>query len=176
MGVNAHGDLPFAMTTRPCVVQLFNAGGGAPAATGPDDYNPARDTAAMLSAEGFDVQTMPAYGFPFNPGARMHNAYLGLDPLRVLRVLLTRRRAALVCAHMESAVLLLLLRRIFRFRPPIIVWEVPFSPGWNYRTRIGRLALKRADCAVVFSTSQIAEMRACYGATCPAASSRSPWT
>jgi glycosyltransferase involved in cell wall biosynthesis len=153
--------------TRPRrIVQMFNARGGAAAPAGPDAYNPRREE-AMLRTLGFDMETIPAFGLPFNPAARMHNAYLGLDPLRAIRILLTRRRAALICAHLESAVVLLLLRRLFRFRPPVVIWEVPFSPGWAFRERIGRLAMARADGAVVFSSSQIGLARQTYGAASP---------
>ncbi len=132
------------------VLQLFNAGSSA-ATQGirVREINPA------LAAAGFQVQTIRPFGWPWNPFARMHNAFRGLDPLRTIYVLLRCRNVALVCGHLESCALLLFLRRVFFFRPPILVWEVPWSPGWRYREAVSRLALPRADGAVVFSTSQI---------------------
>ncbi len=156
------------MSTPRRLVQLFNAGHHR---SRPD---PAPDSAPNhlrfereLEAAGFAVETIPAYGWPWNPAARMHNAYLGLDPLRALKVLLTRRRAAIVCAHLESTLLILLLRRLCHFRPPIVIWEVPWSPGWAYRERVSRLAIPRADCSVVFSSSQIQLVRSVYGQHTP---------
>ena len=117
----------------------------------------------MLENSGFVAETIPAHDWPWNPAAQMHNAYLGLDPLRAVRVLLTRRKAAIVCAHLESGLLILLLRRLFRFRPPVVIWEVPWSPAWTYREIVSRLAISRADCCVVFSSSQIKMLHDAYG-------------
>jgi glycosyltransferase involved in cell wall biosynthesis len=85
----------------------------------------------------------------------MHNAYCGLDPLKALKVLLTARKADLICAHLESSVLILLLRRLFCFRVPVLIWEMPWSPGWRFRETVARLALPRAQGCVVFGRNQI---------------------
>jgi glycosyltransferase involved in cell wall biosynthesis len=149
------------------IVQLFNGKKGRNHVIDPDSTPNHLKGEAVLTAAGFPVETLPAYDWPWNPLANKHNAYLGLDPLRALKVLLTRRDAALVCAHMESAVILLLLRRIVRFRPPIVIWEVPWSPGWAFRDRVSRLAVPRADMNVVFSSSQIERIHRLYGARVP---------
>jgi glycosyltransferase involved in cell wall biosynthesis len=151
---------------RPLIVQLFN-GGDRPETWEQEqkresepDHLRAQGT---LTEMGLDAEIIGAFGWPWNPLAKRHNAFLGLDPLRALRVLLTRRKAAMVCAHMESAVIILLLRRLFRFRPPVVIWEVPWSPGWAYRERVARLAIPRAACAIVFSSNQIELVRQAYG-------------
>jgi glycosyltransferase involved in cell wall biosynthesis len=64
---------------------------------------------------------------------------------------------------MESALIPLLLRRIVGFRPPIIIWEVPWSPGWAYREWVGRRTIPRADRSVVFSKNQIDLVHRTYG-------------
>jgi glycosyltransferase involved in cell wall biosynthesis len=116
-----------------------------------------------LQDAGIQVSTIPTYRWPWNPFARMHNAFCGLDPLRTLKILLTCRKADLICAHLESSVLLLLTRRIFRFKVPILIWEVPWSPGWRYRETLSRLAIPRAQACVVFSVNQISLLHDKYG-------------
>lgn len=147
---------------RPLVVNLFG-GGGKPNLGSPVAGSEPDKSWAALEAAGFAVETLPAYNWPWNPAARMHSAFQSVDPLRSLRVLLRRRNAAIICAHMESALVPLLLRRMFRFRAPIILWEVPWSPGWAYRELVARLTISRADRAVVFSANQIDLVRQAYG-------------
>lgn len=120
-----------------------------------------------LREQGFDVITVPTFSWPLNPAARFHNAFCGLDPLRALRILITRRRATIVCAHLESSLIILLLRRILLFHPPVIIWEVPWSPGWTYRETISRLAISRADCSIVFGSNQITSLKSLYGQDVP---------
>ncbi len=152
------------------LVQLFNACRQERVAERPEADVPRHQRSeSVLADAGFAIETIPAYGWPWNPAARMHNAYLGLDPLRALHVLLRRRDAAVVCAHMESALLILLLRRVLRFRPPVVIWEVPWSAGWRYRALVSRLAIPRADCSVVFGSSQIGLLRSTYGTAAKAA-------
>ena len=138
------------MAHRLRVVQLFNGGrGGNRAPRQTIEFNP------QLTEAGFELISIQPYRWPLNPLARMHNAYRGLDPLRSLGVLIRERKADLICAHLESAVVILLLRRIFGFRVPVLIWEVPWSPGWRYREVISRLAIPRADHCVVFSSNQL---------------------
>jgi glycosyltransferase involved in cell wall biosynthesis len=117
----------------------------------------------LLPAGTWQTRVLPILPWPWNPGARRHEAFGGIDPLRALRVLLTQRSVALVCAHFESAAVVLLLRRWLRFKPPVVIWEVPWSPGWRYREWLSRLVLPRADCVVVFSSNQIELVRQQYG-------------
>lgn len=128
-------------------------------------FSPDRNKAINKIREaGFDLEIFPASRLPANPFGRSQAVYRGLDPLRALRILLTRRSADLVYAHLESAVVLLLLRKIFFFKPQILIWEVPWSPGWRYRDFISRIVLSRADCAVVFGSNQIELIHRLYGA------------
>ena len=123
----------------------------------------------VLPLSGLATEVVPMNAWPWNPAERMHEAYGGLDPLRSLWILLRRRKALLICAHLESALIPLLLRRLFRFKVPIVIWEVPWSPGWRYREWINRLAILRADCSVVYSTNQLELMRKTYGPDTPVA-------
>lgn len=144
------------------LIRLYNGGGGGPP-TEPDmSPNPQRELSVLENA-GFSIETIEPFSKPWNPAHNMHNAFRGLDPLRAMRVLLTRRKTDIVCAHMESACVRLLLRWIFGFKAPVVIREIPWSPGWAFRERIARLTLPRADRAVVFSSNQIELTRAAYG-------------
>jgi glycosyltransferase involved in cell wall biosynthesis len=143
------------------VVQLFNAN-RQPA--GNDPYP--RRAENILNALGFVPVTRSLSEFPWNLGRRWHNAYRGLDPIRALKLLLFDRDADLICAHMESAAIPLLLRRWCGFRPKIIIWELLWSPGWRYRDILSRLLVPRADATVVFGSSQVALAKTLYGPDC----------
>ena len=117
----------------------------------------------VLKTHGFEVKTIPLSGRILNPFHRLHNAYRGLDPIRALRVFIFYQRAFCICAHMESLLLIILLRSLFRFRPTVIVWEVPWSPGWRYREIVSRIVLAKADLCVVFSRNQIELVKSQFG-------------
>jgi len=154
---------PSTRSRRSLVVQLFN----------PSRFTKQKPTDSReplhlrhqhrLEAAGFEMETISAYGFPWNPFRRSHYTYQGLDLLRALRVILTRRSAALVCAHMESALFVVLLKKVFGFSPPVVIWEVPWSPGWRFREMVAKLAIPRADGAVVFGSNQIELLQNAYG-------------
>lgn len=146
------------MSFRKTVVQLFNGKSGTRYAKKKD-----LTTNPTLAAAGFETREILSENWPINPFARMHNAYRGLDPVRALRVLVTERNADLICAHLESALLILLLRPFFFFRVPVLIWEVPWSPGWRYRDLTCRLAIPRADWCVVFGSSQLQLIKDNFG-------------
>lgn len=119
---------------------------------------------AVFAEAGWEVEILPPMGLPWNPFARMHNAFSGLDPLRALRVLLTRRHAAVIVGHSESPCLVLVwLRGLFRFRPPVVLWEVSWSIGWRYRDWLQRQTIPRVARSVVFGTSQLALLARLFG-------------
>ena len=158
------------MTSSETLIQLFNScgdGSGGKIEIGSEPSH--RRFEHVLRDFGFAIETIPSHDWPWNPAAKMHNAYVGLDPLRAIRVLFTRRKALIVCAHLESGLLILLLRRLLRFHPPVVIWEVPWSQGWTYREIVSRLAIPRADCSVVFSSNQIQMLRSLYGEQTPVA-------
>jgi glycosyltransferase involved in cell wall biosynthesis len=92
--------------------------------------------------------------FPWNPLARRHVFYAGLDPLRALRILCFDRHVDLVlCVFENTAFLLLLLRRLFRFRPPIAILEI--SPrGWRPRDLVLDWVVPHADLVIALTRAQ----------------------
>ena len=89
---------------------------------------------------------------PLNPFANSSVLYAGLDPARAVRIVLFERRAdVVICISENTAIFLLLLRRIFFFRPKVVLLEV--SPrGWWIRDRILNFVVPRVDCIITLTT------------------------
>ena len=114
------------------------------------------DFEAVFEAAGLDYEIIPPMRWPWNPFGRMHGAFEGLDPLRGLWLLFARRRAAVVLSYSESPPLIpLWLRRLFFFKPPIVMYEISWSVGWAYREWLARQTIPRADHVVVHGRNQI---------------------
>lgn len=91
---------------------------------------------------------------PWNPLARRGSFWAGFDPLRALRVLLLDRDADVVVSVFESnAFLILLLARLLRFKPRIVMWEVS-ATGWARRDRIVDYVGRRAHRVFVLTSHQ----------------------
>jgi glycosyltransferase involved in cell wall biosynthesis len=128
---------------------------------GPDPFWIERE----FDAAGLMFQTIDPNPRPWNPAAGKHGAYQGIDPLRALGVLLTRRKAALVLTGSESPSLVLLaLRRLLFFSPSIVIWELSWSPGWKFRDWLCRRTVPWADRTIVVGTNQIELTRKAFGA------------
>ena len=78
-----------------------------------------------------------------------------IDPARSFRILLKERAADIIVAAGEGGALLpLLLRRPFRFKAPITLWDIRLGSRWRLRQRILQAVVPRADAIFVLSTSQ----------------------
>jgi glycosyltransferase involved in cell wall biosynthesis len=109
----------------------------------------------LMAERGIDFEEIDPYPPPRNPWGRSHPLYAGLDPLRTLRVLLRHRRADGVVSVFESGSLfLLLLRRLFRFRPPVMLWDVSEDDGWRPRRLILDLVMPRMDKLLALTWQQ----------------------
>ena len=114
----------------------------------------------LLAAEGFDVTILDPLPFPWNPLGGRHPLLQGIDPLRALRVLLCHRRVDAVIAVFEGpAVLPALLRRLFRFRPRLLMWDLTLT-DWRLRQRIQDLVIPRLDEILVLGSNQVADIAA----------------
>ena len=108
----------------------------------------------LLAEHGVTKLLRDRMQFPWNPLARRHVFYAGLDPLRALRILCFDRSADLVvCVFENTAFFLLLLRGLFRFRPKIAILEV--SPrGWKPRDLLLDWVMPRADLVITLTRAQ----------------------
>lgn len=108
------------------------------------------------------------HAFPWNPLANKGSLYAGLDLLRALKVLLFDRKADVIVSVFESNVLfVLMLRRLFRFKPQIVLWEVS-GRGWPKRDKILDYVVPRVDRVFVLTEAQRVAVEAQYKLRHPA--------
>ena len=113
-----------------------------------------------LSDSGLDFYLLNPSRWPWNPFAGKHSLLCGIDVVRALYVLVAGRRFDAVFTITESpALLLLLLRRIFLFRVPVVLTDVAFAAGWQLRQRILNIVLPRADAIAVLTANHIDHIR-----------------
>lgn len=119
----------------------------------------------LLSARGYPHRRIDTFGRPWNPAAGSAPILHAIDPLRALRVLmLWRRSAVVVCNFESSALVLLMLRRLFRFRAKVVVIDVG-GLGWRLRRLIQDRVVPRADAVLVYSEHQADIVRATWPGT-----------
>lgn len=117
----------------------------------------------VLETRGFRTELINLNPSPLNPLAGKHPLWRALDPLRALRVLIFRRRADIAfCAYESSALLLLLLRRVFRSKVKIVVWDCGTPGDWPLRDRLLEVVGKRADQVVLPCSAQTDIFQARY--------------
>jgi hypothetical protein len=110
----------------------------------------------LLAPRGYSRARLDPFGLPWNPFARAHPALLAIDPARALCVLLLHRRAdIIVCNFESSALLILLLRRLFRFRGKVVVYDIGVPGTWRLRDRILRFVVPRADLLLPLGRAQV---------------------
>ena len=111
------------------------------------DGEPDRHGAARaLAGVGVEVHTIDPYRFPLNPLAGRHPLLQSLDPLRTLQVLWVGRRYDIVISGNDGpAVLLVLLRRLFRFKVPVVIWDISPAELWRGRAWLQDITVPKID-------------------------------
>lgn len=108
------------------------------------------------------------HAFPLNPLARKGSFLAGFDPFRALKVLLFDRNADVIVSVFESNIFfVLLLRRLFRFKPKIVLWEVS-GRGWPKRDKVLDYVLPRVDHVFVLTKDQKKQVDSLYSLRNPA--------
>ena len=88
--------------------------------------------------------------------ARSHSFYKAIDPFRALRVMLFERRCDAVLSFLESSsTFILLLRRLLRFKAPVMLFDIGLSENWRPRKLLLAFIVPRADAIFVLGSSQI---------------------
>ena len=121
----------------------------------------------LMAERGIDLVVLDPLPPPYNPMGRSHPLFAGLDPVRGLAVLLRHRSVDLVISVFESgAFVLLMLRRLFFFKPRVAVWDASIGSTWRPRRLILRFVLPRIDRAFLLSQRQrsatIQQYKTCY--------------
>jgi glycosyltransferase involved in cell wall biosynthesis len=88
----------------------------------------------------------------FNPLRKRGPLWAGIDPLRALRMIWNYRRYdVLVSVDAPSCLLLVLLKRLFRLRKPVVVIDPAVAPSYLNSVRLNRQVLPYVDHIIVFS-------------------------
>lgn len=104
-----------------------------------------------LARYGIDQKLRDRNIFPINPWARSNILFAGIDVVRALQVLIFDRNAdAVLCVFENTALVILALRRIFFFRPVVLLYEVS-SPGWRWRDLIMGFVIPRIDLVLTLT-------------------------
>jgi glycosyltransferase involved in cell wall biosynthesis len=128
--------------------------------TPPVDRPDRRRVYRLLDGMGIHSRLIDLNPRPWNPWERAHSVLRAIDPLRALRILLRHRDADVVVAFYESAALLVLvLRRLLRFRGKVVVIDLGVTRSWRLRQRILDIVVPRADALLVYGTNQVAFVR-----------------
>lgn len=103
-----------------------------------------------------------------NPFGRRHPFFRAMDPMRALRVMVARRDYDLIVSGNDgAAVALLALRRLFRFRTPIVVWDLSPATVWRARRVAQDWIMPRLDGVISVNEIQIPHIAARWGARIP---------
>ncbi len=120
----------------------------------PDSGPDPNDLERRLAEQGIDLVSIDPAGRPFNPFVGKHPMLEGLDLWRALRVMLFERRADLVVSVMEGpAAPLVLLRRLFRFNVPIVLWDIAPAERWRIRMQVQDFVVPRVAGVMTLSSS-----------------------
>jgi len=135
------------------------AWGGPPPDNGEDLERPYR----ILATRNFTYRRVELHRFPLNPAARAHPLFRAIDPIRALRVLTARRAEIAICFFESSALVMLLLRRLLRFRGKVVIVDLG-TPEWRPRRALLNFVVPRADAILPYSVAQAAAIRSAWPA------------
>jgi glycosyltransferase involved in cell wall biosynthesis len=102
------------------------------------------------------AELMDPSPWPLNPLAGRHSLFQSLDPYRAFKALLTRRNFDLVLALGEGcAAFLVALRKMLRFRPPILAWDISPDVDWKVRKHLQDHVMSRVDGILAIQSAQV---------------------
>jgi glycosyltransferase involved in cell wall biosynthesis len=132
--------------------------------TQPTEFPDMSDGFLFLEQEGIRVTLEDSLLKPLNPLVDLHHFYSGFDPLRAARVVMRANRYdAIVCVGDSPAFVLVLLKRLFGLRVPIILVDPALADGYPRRKRVQDYLLPRVEHIVVFGRVQLDYLRREYG-------------
>ena len=124
------------MPTNPTVFVLpANRRGPVPEGLGVEFERGGQAVIIELEKLGFTVRFIDVNQWPWNPLARQPSMLKAIDPLRALKILLSRPRPDIVLSYFESGTLCLaLLKSIGLFRAPIVIVDIGVGGGSRLAT------------------------------------------
>jgi glycosyltransferase involved in cell wall biosynthesis len=144
-----------------------------PRRVAPQDYTPGMrpdpfDQWQQLAHYGVDVDMVDPTPRPLNPMAGRHSFYQSIDPYRALKTLFLRRNYDLVIVGQDGgAAILVMLRRLARFKPPILIWDLSPAARWPLRQRIQDFILPRIDGILAVHSGQAPYIAKRWGSHIP---------
>lgn len=122
----------------------------------------------LLAGHGFEATVLDPYKRPLNPFGGMNSVLQSLDPARALRILTRERSFDIVVSVFEgNAAPLILLRRLFGFKTPIVLWDIGLTESWRLRERLMDFVVPRVEGIMVLASSQKAYIERRWAPKCP---------
>jgi glycosyltransferase involved in cell wall biosynthesis len=119
--------------------------------TGPDPF----ELHNHLLELGITTEIIDPGNHLWKPFARHGPLVESLDPLRGLRVALTKRKFDLIVSVFQgSAVPLLLLKSLTFFRTPIALWDIGLTENWLLGDRVLDYVVPRVQSIMVLGSNQ----------------------
>jgi glycosyltransferase involved in cell wall biosynthesis len=132
----------------------------------PDQYPDQSDALLHLEQEGFTLHVEDPLPFPWNPFARSHEFWSGLDPLRAARVAARSTRYDVILGVGDAvAHYLVQLRRAGLLSSKIVLIDPALASHYPRRKRVQDLVLPRVDQVIVFGRVQLDYLQDEYGGT-----------
>lgn len=104
----------------------------------------------ILGEHQIDFATIDPHRKPWNPFADRVSLFGSLDPLRAFKILFGRRDVdVLISVGEASALLIMLLRKLFSFNPAITLWDAALGEEWKLRDRILDFIIPRVSAMFV---------------------------
>lgn len=123
----------------------------------PDGSRPRFGIADAFEQLGFAAEVLDVNERPRNPLAGRASLFASIDPWRAMTVLFRRRKAhAIISYYQSGALVILALRRLLGFTPPVVIVDIGDDSNWPMRARIVSYCVRRADAVFCFSRDQVA--------------------
>lgn len=115
-----------------------------------------KQVAKLLAQLGADVTWLEPFHFPWNLLSNANPFYRAIDVCRAIWVMLRFRRVDAVVSICESGGLFMLLtRRLFFFKPKIILWDASIGNPWRVVRWIQSCVFPRYDGFMMLTNSQV---------------------
>lgn len=128
------------------------------------DLHEEADGFSYLPDCGYDFEMLESTPYPWNPLAKRGSLFAGIDPLRLVRLLLSYRRwDVLVSMDSSSCFLFVQLKRLLRLKKPVVVIDPALTATYRRRKAMHDAVLPYVERVAVFGKVQLDFLRQEYG-------------